>query len=266
MGFEVVYEYESGGFRYDIFVPAKNLLIEFNGLKWHSYQKSKSRDIRKYRHANSNGFGYLCIFEDEWHRKRDCMLNIIKNRIGVEIPESVRPSKCVIERVDSKSADSFYELHHYIGSCMAVVNYGIFLNSELIGCASFKRPSRQSKHRWELVRVASDPRYRVHGVWSKIMKKFITETNAISVVSFSDNRLFTGAVYAKIGFIMESELRSDYYWTKNSRRYHKSRLRKTTAEVKLGLTETELREAQGYRKIWDLGKKRWVLRLVHKHA
>lgn len=41
-------------------------------------------------------------------------------------------------------------------------------------------------------------------------------------------------------------------------RFHKSGLRKKSTED-LTKTETELRTAQGYSKIWDLGKKRWVL-------
>jgi hypothetical protein len=39
---------------------------------------------------------------------------------------------------------------------------------------------------------------------------------------------------------------------------NKSGLRKRGQERDSPLTEAEMREAQGYRKIWDLGKKRWV--------
>ena len=88
---------------------------------------------------------------------------------------------------------------------------------------------------------------------------FIREHSPLSIVSFSDNRLFSGAVYEKIGFKFDGTIPSDYYWVKGIHRHHKSALRKTKEEKLTGLTETQLREAQGYKKIWDLGKKRWVL-------
>jgi predicted acetyltransferase len=106
--------------------------------------------------------------------------------------------------------------------------------------------------------MASDPEYRVHGIWSKLLKTFVREHRPVSIVSFSDNRLFSGGVYEKIGFSYDGEVPPDYYWVKGQRRFHKSGLRKKGEEKQSGLTEAQLREAQGYRKIWDLGKKRWV--------
>jgi predicted acetyltransferase len=106
--------------------------------------------------------------------------------------------------------------------------------------------------------MASDPTYKIHGIWSKLFKKFVTENHPTSVVSFSDNRLFQGSVYEKMGFKFDGVVTPDYYWVKADRRHHKSALRKTNAEKLTGLTETQLRTAQGYEKVWDLGKKRWL--------
>jgi hypothetical protein len=140
------------------------------------------------------------------------------------------------------------------------VNYGVFYQDELVACVSFKDPTRQSEYDWELVRMASDSRFRVHGIWSHMMKRFVREYDPKSIVSFSDNRLFNGEVYGKIGFEFDGDVRPDYYWVKRDKRHHKSSLRKTDAEKLTGKTEVELREEQGYRRIWDLGKKRWVWR------
>ena len=80
----------------------------------------------------------------------------------------------------------------------------------------------------------------------------------MSIVSFSDNRLFTGKVYEKMGFVFDGNVRPDYYWVKNKKRFHKSKLRISQQS----LTEIQLREKEGYKKIWDLGKKRWILILA----
>lgn len=152
-------------------------------------------------------------------------------------------------------SDSLYSRFHYIGPCKSNINYGAMVNEELMACMSFKRPTRQSSHDWELVRMVADPSMRIHGIWSKLMKQFIFEYSPKSIVSFSDNRLFNGKVYEKIGFKYDGDIPPDYYWCKNKRRYHKSGLRKPKGYPG---TEVELRESEGYKKIWDLGKKRWV--------
>lgn len=259
LGVDSSFEFKVCKLKYDIYVPSNNLLIEFNGLKWHSFPESRERDLKKYENAIKNGFDYLMIYEDEWIFNKEKVKSLIKNKLQKNDSVSLRPSKCEIREISSKEANEFYESYHYIGKTKSSVYYGIFFKNELIACCSFGKPTRQtSKHSWELLRMASNPKYRIHGIWSKVLKMFKSSYSG-SIVSFSDNRLFSGAVYGKMGFHLDGSIKPDYYWVKGSRRYHKSGLRKTPEERKSGLTETQLREAQGYRKIYDLGKKRWVL-------
>jgi hypothetical protein len=258
LGIEAVLEHQINTHIYDIFVPSKNLLIEYNGLKWHSMLGSKQRDITKYQNAILNKFDYLMIFEDEWVFNKQKVESLLRNKLSVIKSTSLRPSECEIKLIPSNKSDPFYSQFHYIGPVKARINYGVFFGNKLIACSSFKKPTRQSHHSYELVRMASDPEYRIHGIWSKILKKFIADTQPKSIVSFSDNRLFDGKVYEKIGFRFDGDIASDYYWVKGKRRFHKSALRKTSSEKLTGLTETQLREDQGYQKIWDIGKKRWV--------
>ena len=260
---DVKNEFKVNNLSYDIFIPSKKLLIEFNGLKWHSFDDSKRKDISKWRNAISNGYHFLSIYEDEWIFKRPKFEQLIKNKLNVSEFISFRPSKCETRSIGSKDADPFYEQHHYIGACKAKINYGVFYQNQLIACASFKRPTRQSSHDWELVRMTSHPNFRIHGIWSKLIKQFVEDHKPKSVVSFSDNRLFTGSVYEKIGFKFDGNVDPDYYWCKGQRRFHKSGLRKTEEEKLSGKIEAELREAQGYRKIWDLGKKRWIFQISY---
>jgi len=257
LGLKVKLEHQVGSLVYDIFISSNNLLIEYNGLRWHSQNQSKSRDKTKYQNAIHAGFKYVMIFEDEWLSNKQKVEQLLKNRLNLNVCVSVKPSKCDIRKIKSNETDRFYQIYHYIGTVKAKINYGVFYDGKLIACVSFKKPTRQSKRDWELVRMTSDPNYRVHGIWSKLIKLFTCEYSG-SIVSFSDNRLFSGIVYQKMGFKFDGEVPPDYYWVKGNKRYHKSGLRKTRHEKTLGLTETQLREAQGYRRIWDLGKKRWV--------
>lgn len=251
-------EHPVGNLVYDIFVSSQHLVIEFNGIKWHSRRDSKKRDLEKYKNALAHGKSFLMFFEDEWRDSPEKVKNFLRNRLSSDRPCSVRPSKTEIRQIHWKECDPIYDKFHYIGRAKAPINYGIFLDGELIGACSFKRPTRQSSHDWELIRMVMNPAYRVHGVFAKTIKRFLVDHNPKSIVSFSDNRLFSGEVYKHLGFKFDGKVPPDYYWAKSDKRYHKSGLRKTEAEKTTGKTEIELREAQGYNRIWDLGKKRWV--------
>ncbi len=260
LGLDVILEYRVSAWKYDIYIPDSKCLIEYQGLRWHSIGDRRKQEFEKYQNAIKSGFRYLMIFEDEWLFNEIKIQNLLKNKLGLNKSLNLRPSQCKIQSIQSMQTDLFYDQFHYIGKCNAKVHFGVFYESKLIAAISFSNPTRQtSSHPWELIRMGSDPAYRVHGIWSKLLKLFIKTHNPKSLVSFSDNRLFFGNVYQKIGFQLDGEIRPDYYWVKGNKRYHKSGLRKTKEEIKTGLTETQLRESQGYKRIWDLGKKRWVL-------
>lgn len=258
LGLDAVLEHPVSGLKYDVFIPSANLLVEHNGLRWHSMPGSKARDVEKYRTALGSGFSYLMVFEDEWSRSRHKVESLLRNRLVRSSPVSLRPSACSTRPVSSKEASPFYDAHHYIGSCNARAHYGVHHGGALVACASFSVPSRQSRHPWELVRMASHPSFRVHGIWSKVFSTFVREHSPSSVVSFSDNRLFPGRVYEKMGFRLDGEVRPDYFWARGDRRFHKSGLRKRGLERESGLTEGQLRESEGYKRVWDLGKTRWT--------
>jgi ribosomal protein S27AE len=258
LGVSVVVEQRIGDLTYDISVKSKSILIEYNGLKWHQGQSGQRRDMIKYRNALAHGWKFISIFEDEWIWQRPKIESVVKHKLGLYSPMSVRPSRCSIQLVPAKEADEFYEKHHYIGRAKAPINYIVRYNDNPVACMSFSHPTRQSKYTWELVRMASCPNVRVHGIWSKLFRNFVATKEPQSVVSFSDNRLFDGGVYERLGFKLDGEIPADYYWCKGQRRWHKSGLRKTPEERESGLTEFELRTGQGYFRVWDVGKKRWV--------
>jgi hypothetical protein len=260
LGVPAEVEFVVGGLKYDIAVESRRLLVEYNGLRWHSGTEGRRRDTTKYRNAACHGWSMVSFYEDEWIRSPDKIKSILRNKLGLSRTRSVRPSKCELRTIQSSEADEFYSAFHYIGGAKAKINLGAFLGDKLVACMSFKRPTRQSAHQWELVRMASHPDVRVHGIWSKLLRWFVDSHNPLSIVSFSDNRLFDGGVYAKLGFSLDGEIPPDYYWCKGQRRWHKSGLRKTADERLSGLTERELRSKQGYFRVWDLGKKRWIMK------
>jgi hypothetical protein len=66
IGFKTELEYSVKKFKYDIFVPSKNLLIEYDGTRWHSMPNSVRRDKFKERQAVENGYEFLRVKEKDW--------------------------------------------------------------------------------------------------------------------------------------------------------------------------------------------------------
>jgi hypothetical protein len=256
MGYEVIEEYKIQNRSYDLFIPSKDLLIEYSGLYWHSRPNSRSRDLKKYRLARENHKQILNIYEDEFIQKKEIIMDIIRHKLGASKFTRLRSKDVRITRVDSNQVKAIYEKYHYLGPIKCKYNYAIQYNDQVIGSISFRKPTRPNKnHEYELSRMVMDPEFLVFGIWHKALKCFIDDVDPTSIVSYSDNRLFSGSIYEKLGFKYDLEIRPDYFWCKGNKRYHKSALRKPKGATE---TESQIRSKEGYCKIWDLGKIRWV--------
>jgi len=69
LGFEAQNEYKVNKLAYDIFVPQKNLLIEFQGTRWHLMKGAKERDMKKKQNAIQSGYEFMEILEKDWKIK-----------------------------------------------------------------------------------------------------------------------------------------------------------------------------------------------------
>jgi len=87
-----------------------------------------------------------------------------------------------------------------------------------------------------------------HAVYSEAINKFVKEFDPESIQYTSDNRL-ADDLPEKLGFKFDFDLSPECFWWKNHKRYPEN----------FSETVPELLESTGYKKIWDLGKKRWIL-------
>lgn len=260
LGLEVFYEHQLDKWKVDVYAPAVNLIIEHHGLIFHSDKfRPQITDIPKYQ-LLSRLFRYIVIYSDEWQHKKQIMKKIIASACNkLQLPK-LRPKHCVLGIVDNQTAADFLNQHHYLGATRGT-HIGTFYNNELIGIMTISTPTRQSKFDYEITRMAS-AKYRVCGVWSYILSR-LPEFGLIgSFITFSDNRLSTGNVYQAMGLVRDGVVKSDYYYTNGYKRFHKSKLRKTSLERETGLTEYELRRQQNLFRIFDLGKIRWAINIT----
>lgn len=251
----------------DVFIPDKNLAIEYNGLYWHSEKfKPKDYHLHKLEVCNENNINLIQIFEDEWLIKYNIVKSRLKHMLGVGDITKVHARKCVIEEIDAKTKNDFLNKYHIQGVDKSVVKLGAFYGGTLVSVITFSKGSISKGSRakngvWELSRFCSDHKYHIPGIASKLLEYFKRNYNWINIFSYADRRWSNGNVYEKLGFKLDSVTKPNYWYIKNFQRVHRFNLRKKSSEPK-DIPEYILRLAEGYERVWDCGNLKYVLNKI----
>ncbi|MEG1009779.1 MAG: hypothetical protein RSF67_08235, partial [Clostridia bacterium] len=122
---------------YDMIFNDK-LLIEFNGLYWHSESTSKDKNYHKnkLKLANDNNKDQYVIWEDDWYYKNDLVKSMLLNKIGLT-PNKIYARKCIIKEIDFNTTSLFLEENHIQGKCVSKYNIGLYYNDELVSIMTF---------------------------------------------------------------------------------------------------------------------------------
>ena len=260
------------GLEIDIFIEDKNIGIEFHGLKHHTEwfgRKKHNYHLRKTIDCNNKGVKLLQIFEDEFIKNKDLILNKLQHSLHIneDLPK-IMGRKCVAKPINKEFAKEFLNIYHIQGFASSTVYLGAFYEDKLIAVMTFKVDSKTSS-KWELNRFASDYNYICQGVGGKLFKWFIKNYNPSEIKSFADRRWTLDKdnnLYTKLGFKLEKVMKPDYrYYNEKVEKYtrfHKFNFRKNILNKKYGLpltmTETEMAKELGYDRIWDCGLFKFV--------
>lgn len=250
----------------DIFIPSRNVAIEYNGLYWHRAEVRQQQDAAKAKRLRELGIRYVGIFEDEWLQKEEMVKGYLATICGEKKKvKQLRPQqvKVVFSKNDSQIRE-FLQKYHYGGGKTSLSEvWSVYDESTLIGILGCGAPTRnQIKEDVELKRICSHPDYHVPGLWSFLLKNYVAKHYPVGtdIVSFSDNRRDTGNLYKAIGFTEVGQVRPDYYWCKGQQRFHKAKFQNVT-KIQDELTENEYMTGQGYFKVYDCGKTKWSIKL-----
>jgi len=271
-GIDNVRNYKIGDTRFevDVFIPSLNIGIEYNGLYYHSQRlrNSSSVHLDKMKLAEKAGIRLIQLFSDEVEQRESAVTSFIMNIIGVNRAFKIYARTCTIEEVSQQNANDFYDTCHIQGAYRSGINYGLYYKNVLVACMTFS--ARGSGRRalnateYELARYASSE--SVVGGASRLFKKLRVLTSANKVITFSDNRLFTGGMYEILGFVKTNVYGPNYSYvdTSGKSRIHKSRFQHSRLKDLFGSnydatkTERENCEANGYYRIYDCGLTKWV--------
>lgn len=249
----------------DIYVPSKNLGIEFNGLYWHSEEvslannRSPKHTYEKMLWLNESGIRIINIFEDEWDLQQAIVKSRLRSILG-KVDIKVGARQCSSQKISAAEAAKFCKDHHIMGSGRSNANYGLYYNGELVSVMTFTKSNLSRKVvDWELNRFCSKQGIIVVGAANKLFSMFITEFSPDKVISYSDNRWSNGSVYETLGFVCDTTGTPNYWYIKDNLpgRIHRFTLRKQSTDAK-DISERQLRLNEGYRVVWDCGSSKWV--------
>lgn len=251
----------------DIKIESKKVIIEFNGLYWHSEVgggKDRLYHLNKLNAFNSLGYSVIQIFEDEWIYNTDIIKSKILHKLGYNNNRVVYAKNCIIKEISNRECNTFLEQTHIQGWINAKVCYGAYYNDELVSVMTFSLPrisvgtyTKQSKDTFELVRFSTSINHRVVGIFSRLLKHF-TKSKYVpnQIITYADKRFSDGGVYIKNGFSLVKHTDPNYWYVKKYKREHRFNYTKQKLindGYDPNLSEKEIMLSRGFDRIWDCG-------------
>jgi hypothetical protein len=245
----------------DIFIPSKNIAIEYNGLYWHSELngKDKKYHLDKTLKCKEKGIQLLHIFEDEWINKQEIVKSIIKSKLGI-LTNKKFARKLEILEVSGEIASVFLSKNHVQGSADSRINICLTDGTDIYSILSLSKPRYNKNYEYELIRFCNLINFNIVGGFSKMLRYFERKYEPKSILTYSDLRYGVGDVYEKNGFEFVNTSQPNYFYLDSSYssrysriRFQKHKLSKIFENVDIDTTEWEIMRLNGYDRIWDCG-------------
>jgi hypothetical protein len=249
----------------DIYIPHLNVAIEFNGSYWHSEAilssiEARNKHIHKTKLCRDKGIFLLHIFENNWHQKKQQLLNYIKSKLGLN-QNRIAARKCTIDHTNAKD---FIDTNHIQGYGRGTIKYfNLRYDGKIIGSMTASLHHRQKDANVILNRLCFCSDTTIQGGGRRLFKYFelwAREQNYKNIISWSDNSWTDGNIYPILGFKKEHAYGPDYfYWDIKSKKYFsKQSKQKSKIGCPKDMTEHEYCMQMGLYRIWDCGKIRWI--------
>lgn len=255
-----------GGKEIDIYIPDKNIAIEFNGIYWHSTLfKDKNYHLSKKEECEKLGIRLIHIWEDQWIYKKEIVLSMLNNVLSI-IPRKIMARKCEISVVDNKLSKDFLEKNHLQGNIQSSIKYGLFYEKELVSIMTFGKYRRSTgkvskDNEYELYRFCNKINTIVVGGFSKLLNFFIESNNPENIITYT-KRDWSGyksnqkSVYDKYFTFDGSTPYSYWYFDSKLNRSHRFKYRKSVLNT--NLKEQEYMIDNGYLIVYDSGNFKFI--------
>lgn len=255
----------------DIYIPEKNLAIEYNGVYWHSEDQGKDKEYHytKWKACKDKNVQLFQIWEDDWDANPELIKNMIAHRLNSSTQKAVFARKTNFVNLTMDEAKTFLNLHHLQGARNATVYNG--LEDKTTGELVAVLTATKQGDTLEIIRFATSQ--QVTGGFSKMLKNTLAQFSTIKTVkSYSDNNHSLGNVYKKNGFTLTHEGKPNYFYIVNNKRVHRLNFTKDRFKANPNLlwkpnyTEKQLAKLNNLVRVWDAGSSLWTLELTQPNA
>lgn len=236
----------------DVFIPQKNVAIEYNGLYWHCHiNKSPNYHSNKSKLANDSSVKLIHIFEDEWRDKNEIVKSIIMSKLG-ECKNRIGARECEVAELSPQQRNEFFEKNHLDGDVKASSAWGLFKNGEIVYAISLRKPFHNKHKKYlEVARCCPVIGASVAGGLSRLIKTAKEHCENLGyqgLITYVDTRLGgQGVAYEKAGFKRIEETISRWWWTDFTHRFNRFKFKANSQE---GKSEMEVAQEAGVVKIW----------------
>lgn len=182
-----------------VFISSNSLIINLININ----NQLNPADLIDLQFENeSKDIKLVHLWEDVWLTKPNQVIARIKSLLGKNI--RIHGRKTVVKKVNKLIADGFLIENHLQGTVSSRYKFGLFLNDELIGIATFSA-LRKMNHTpnytsAELIRFAIKAGFSVTGGLSKLIRAFKINFKPNDLMTYADCDWSRGEAYSKLGF------------------------------------------------------------------
>jgi hypothetical protein len=225
--------------RFDIIVESKKLVVEFNGVYWHSIaNRERDYHIKKRELAESLGYEMLSIWQDDYESKKDKIEALLRRKL-LGAPHRIFARKTSLLKLTPKQALAFHSEHHLQETkpATAGMHYALAYDNKIIAAASFDKTG--VLHRYTIKIDTA-----LIGGMAKLIAAYRADVGNVPITTYCDKDYFSGGLYAATGFKKVSETLQLTYLHRNRRvrreNFMKHKLPGFFGEVNMTKTEMQI--------------------------
>lgn len=225
----------------DFLLEDNKLVIETDGLYWHSDQIIKDKNYHSIKQEVYSKAGYRSLFfrENEINNQISIVKSIILNACNKS--SKIYARKCTVQMVDKTIGKRFFEDNHLMGKGAGYI-YGLYHDKDLVSCIQIKRVKDNN---YEISRFCNSLNTSVIGGFSKLLKFAENNLTIKSLTTFIDCRYGFGDYLTQFGFIKQNKYLS-FKWVGDRKVFNRMKYRGNSGYE------------HGLAKIYDCGQLKYV--------
>jgi very-short-patch-repair endonuclease len=246
LNIEFIFNKQLNGCKYkpDFVIESHKLIIECDGLYWHSDKYLTDRNYHKRKLETYESLGYRALFfrSDEIEKSFEIVKSIISNQLRINC-RKVFARKCELKLLEKEGTD-FISQNHLMGPGKGRV-YGLVFHGEILATLQIKCTSADTRS-YEISRFCTKNNVSVPGGFSRLLNFAKNNENPKFITTFVDRRYGNGSYLLDLKF-KKSNSHISFKWTNGY-----ETLGRMTFPGNSGLNE-------GLSRIYDAGQQKYVI-------